>query len=108
MQCRLPPPTSPVLPAHLLFVSANPPPPRPQDDVLNSTHLAYMPALNSLLGSRGTRFANTISSTSVCCPARVSLLTGRLAHCSNVTSNWAPTGERGSGGREGCWRGWRR
>ncbi|EFJ52546.1 hypothetical protein VOLCADRAFT_86751 [Volvox carteri f. nagariensis] len=63
-----------------------------QDEVLNSTHPAYMPALSSLLGSEGTRFANTLVSTSVCCPARVSLLTGRLAHCTNVTSNWAPMG----------------
>ncbi|GLI61011.1 hypothetical protein VaNZ11_003273 [Volvox africanus] len=63
-----------------------------QDEVLNSTHPAYMPALNYLLGARGTRFANTLVSTSVCCPARVSLLTGRLAHCSNVTANWAPMG----------------
>lgn len=56
-----------------------------------------MPALNSLVGSRGIRFTNTLVSTSVCCPARVSLLTGRLAHCTNVTSNWAPMGG---------WMGW--
>ncbi len=69
----------------------------PQDDILNSTHRTYMPALNRLLGDGGTRFSNTLVSTSVCCPARVSLLTGRLPHCTNVTANWFPAGEGGGG-----------
>ncbi|KAG2447066.1 hypothetical protein HYH02_007817 [Chlamydomonas schloesseri] len=30
--------------------------------------------------------------TGLCCPARTSLLTGKLAHCTNVTSNYYPPG----------------
>ncbi|KAG2444333.1 hypothetical protein HXX76_001089 [Chlamydomonas incerta] len=51
-----------------------------------------MPALNRHLGSGGTRLANFIVPTGVCCPARTSLLTGKLAHCNNVTSNYYPSG----------------
>ncbi|KAG2492462.1 hypothetical protein HYH03_009403 [Edaphochlamys debaryana] len=47
-----------------------------------------MPALHRLLGQGGTRLSNFLVSTGVCCPARTSLLTGRLAHCTNVTSNF--------------------
>ncbi|KAG2492464.1 hypothetical protein HYH03_009405 [Edaphochlamys debaryana] len=66
-----------------------------QDDVLNSTHPHYMPALHRLLGQGGTRLSNFLVSTGVCCPARTSLLTGRLAHCTNVTSNYYDTKQGG-------------
>ncbi|GFR41740.1 hypothetical protein Agub_g2493 [Astrephomene gubernaculifera] len=63
-----------------------------QDDILNSTHPYYMPALNKYLAQGGTRLSNFVVSTGVCCPARVSLLSGKYAHCTNVTGNWYPSG----------------
>ncbi|KAG2488047.1 hypothetical protein HYH03_013352 [Edaphochlamys debaryana] len=63
-----------------------------QDEVLRSAEPEYMPAVNSLIGGKGMRFSNMVVPTSVCCPARVSALTGRLAHCTNVTGNWVPSG----------------
>ncbi|KAG2496607.1 hypothetical protein HYH03_005428 [Edaphochlamys debaryana] len=58
-----------------------------QDDILNSTHPYYMPYLNTHLGQGGTRLSNFLVSTGLCCPARTSLFTGRLAHCHNITAN---------------------
>ncbi|GFR47079.1 hypothetical protein Agub_g8766 [Astrephomene gubernaculifera] len=83
------PPPAPQQPNFVLILTDD------QDEVLNSTHAAYMPALQRLLGSRGTRFANTQVPTSVCCPSRVALLTGKMPHCTNVTANWAPAGAWG-------------
>ncbi|PNW88050.1 hypothetical protein CHLRE_01g012126v5 [Chlamydomonas reinhardtii] len=51
-----------------------------------------MPALNRLLGAGGTRMSNFVVPTGLCCPARTSLLTGKLAHCTNVTTNYYPSG----------------
>ncbi|KXZ50457.1 hypothetical protein GPECTOR_16g631 [Gonium pectorale] len=51
-----------------------------------------MPALNQHLARGGTRLTNFLVSTGVCCPARVSALSGKLAHCTNVTGNWYPSG----------------
>lgn len=59
---------------------------------MNSTHPYYMPALNSLIAAQGTRLSNFLVSTGVCCPARASVLTGKLAHCTNVTGNSFPAG----------------
>ncbi|KAG2494095.1 hypothetical protein HYH03_007734 [Edaphochlamys debaryana] len=63
-----------------------------QDYLLNSTHRAYMPKLNALLGDRGLHLPNFLVSSSLCCPSRVSLLTGRFTHNHNLTSNQAPQG----------------
>ncbi|KAG2485149.1 hypothetical protein HYH03_016135 [Edaphochlamys debaryana] len=63
-----------------------------QDDVMNTTHPYYMPALNRHLAQGGTRLPNFLVSTGVCCPARVSAFTGRYAHCTNITGNSYPSG----------------
>ncbi|KAG2444328.1 hypothetical protein HXX76_001084 [Chlamydomonas incerta] len=62
------------------------------DDVYNSSSRRFMPVLNRLVGDTGTRLSNFIVSTGVCCPSRTSILTGKLAHCHNVTSNYFPEG----------------
>lgn len=76
---NIPPPQDPFMFAHELS----------QDDVYNSTGPKYMPALNRLLGAGGTRMSNFVVPTGLCCPARTSLLTGKLAHCTN--GKWRST-----------------
>ena len=70
---------------------------------MNSTHPYYMPALNALIAAQGTRVSNFLVSTGVCCPARASVLTGKLAHCTNVTGNSFPAGGVGMCVREKGW-----
>ncbi|HJV03851.1 MAG TPA: sulfatase [Actinomycetota bacterium] len=52
--------------------------------------LAVMPKTLALLGGRGTRYANAVATTPVCCPSRASIFTGRYAHNHEVTSNTTP------------------
>src|SRR5687768_5232844 len=54
--------------------------------------LAGMPQVRRLLVDRGTTFGNAMVPTSLCCPSRASLLTGRFAHDTGVWSNSRPTG----------------
>ena len=54
--------------------------------------LAAMPQVQRLLVDPGTTFANAMVPTSLCCPSRASLLTGRFAHDTGVWSNSRPTG----------------
>ena len=54
--------------------------------------LAGMPQVQRLLVDRGTTFGNAMVPTSLCCPSRASLLTGRFAHDTGVWSNSRPTG----------------
>ncbi|RAL10658.1 sulfatase family protein [Aspergillus homomorphus CBS 101889] len=61
-----------------------------QDLHLNS--LDYMPKLQRYLGNEGTKFEKHFCTIAVCCPSRVSLLTGRLAHNTNVTDVNPPYG----------------
>jgi N-acetylglucosamine-6-sulfatase len=61
------------------------------DDQEAST-LRYMPKTRALIGRRGVEFADAQSSFPLCCPARVSLLTGQYAHNHGVTSNFVPQG----------------
>ncbi len=68
-----------------------------QDELLNSTHPHYMPALDKHLAQGGTRLSDFTVPTPVCCPARAALLTGQYPHCSNVTANFYPGGEQGRG-----------
>ncbi|KAG2448680.1 hypothetical protein HYH02_006037 [Chlamydomonas schloesseri] len=63
-----------------------------QDYLLNSTDRKYMPKLHRYIGDQGLHLNNFIVTSSLCCPSRVSLLTGRLTHNHNVTSNQAPQG----------------
>jgi hypothetical protein len=61
-----------------------------QDLLLDSVH--YMPNLNKHLAQEGTFYRNHFVTTALCCPSRVSLLTGRLAHNTNVTDVNPPYG----------------
>lgn len=61
-----------------------------QDLHLNS--LDYMPNLQRLIGDEGTVFERHFCTIAVCCPSRVSLMTGKLAHNTNVTDVVPPYG----------------
>jgi arylsulfatase len=63
-----------------------------QDLHLNS--LDYMPKLQKLVGDQGTIFERHFCTIAVCCPSRVSLMTGKLAHNTNVTDVVPPYGTR--------------
>ncbi|MDP8956262.1 MAG: sulfatase [Actinomycetota bacterium] len=51
-----------------------------------------MPALRRGLAQRGITFRNAYVPTSLCCPSRVSLLTGNYAHTTGVWHNQPPLG----------------
>ncbi|KAF2090685.1 putative arylsulfatase [Saccharata proteae CBS 121410] len=61
-----------------------------QDLRLNS--LDYQPLLNKYIKEQGTTFNQHFCTISICCPSRVSLLTGKAAHNTNVTDVKAPYG----------------
>jgi arylsulfatase A-like enzyme len=61
-----------------------------QDLKLNS--LSYTPLTMKHMAKKGTTFTNHFVTTALCCPSRVSLLTGRLAHNTNVTDVHPPFG----------------
>ncbi|KAJ5808977.1 hypothetical protein N7474_010246 [Penicillium riverlandense] len=61
-----------------------------QDLQLNS--VAYTPLIAKHLRDKGTAFANHFVTTSLCCPSRVSLWSGKLAHNTNVTDVSPPYG----------------
>ena len=62
------------------------------DVMLNSSHRAYLPRTWDLIADQGTVFDNMVVSMAWCCPSRVSLLTGKLVHNSNITSSNLPNG----------------
>ncbi|KAH8890454.1 Arylsulphatase [Thozetella sp. PMI_491] len=61
-----------------------------QDDMLNST--SFMPRLRQHVIEQGTHFTNHFTTTAICCPARVSLWTGKQPHNTNVTDVDPPYG----------------
>ncbi|RYP60222.1 hypothetical protein DL769_008211 [Monosporascus sp. CRB-8-3] len=61
-----------------------------QDLLLDS--LDYQPLLKRHITDQGTTFSKHYCTISICCPSRVSLLTGRAAHNTNVTDVSAPYG----------------
>jgi arylsulfatase A-like enzyme len=61
-----------------------------QDLHLNS--LKYMPKLQRLIRDEGTTFERHFCTIAICCPSRVSLMTGKLAHNTNVTDVNPPYG----------------
>jgi len=63
-----------------------------QDLHLNS--LDYMPLVKKHLGREGTFYRRHYCTISICCPSRVSLLTGKAAHNTNVTDVSPPYGKR--------------
>lgn len=63
------------------------------DQDLQLDSLSYMPILQHQLQNKGTFYENHFVPTALCCPARVSLLTGRYAHNTNVTNVVPPYGK---------------
>ncbi|CAI6341932.1 unnamed protein product [Periconia digitata] len=61
-----------------------------QDQLLDSTD--YMPFVQKHLGEQGTFYQRHYCTIAVCCPSRVSLLTGKAAHNTNVTDVAPPYG----------------
>ena len=64
-----------------------------QDLMMNSTHPAYMPNVNKWIVDQGLSVDYFTACTSLCCPSRTNLMTGRLTHNTNLTSNQSPYGE---------------
>lgn len=62
------------------------------DQDLRLDSLSYMPLLRQHLQDQGTFYENHFVPTALCCPARVTLLTGRYAHNTNVTNVQPPYG----------------
>ncbi|RMJ20911.1 Arylsulfatase, partial [Aspergillus sp. HF37] len=76
---------NPSKPPNFLFVLTD-----DQDLQLNSP--AYMPKTLSRVKDKGVDYTNHFVTTSLCCPSRVSLWTGRQAHNTNVTDTDPPWG----------------
>jgi arylsulfatase A-like enzyme len=65
------------------------------DQDLELDSVAYTPLIQKHLRDKGTFFRNHFVTTSLCCPSRVSLWTGRQAHNTNVTDVHPPYGKYG-------------
>ncbi|PVH67886.1 Arylsulphatase [Cadophora sp. DSE1049] len=61
-----------------------------QDSHLNSVD--YMPILQKRIAEQGTTYTKHFCTIALCCPSRVSLLTGKMAHNTNVTDVAPPYG----------------
>ncbi|KAL3457657.1 Arylsulphatase [Aspergillus heterothallicus] len=62
------------------------------DQDLHLDSLNYMPKLKRMIADEGTVFEKHFCTIAVCCPSRVSLMTGKLAHNTNVTDVNPPYG----------------
>ncbi|KAH8172464.1 sulfatase domain-containing protein [Sarocladium implicatum] len=61
-----------------------------QDTHMNS--LDYMPRLDKHLTQKGTSYSKHYCTVAICCPSRVNLWTGQMAHNTNVTDVSPPYG----------------
>ncbi|KAF5597979.1 arylsulfatase [Fusarium pseudoanthophilum] len=62
------------------------------DQDVHMESLKHMPLLKKQMADQGTLYTRHYCTTAICCPARVSILTGRLSHNTNVTDVVAPYG----------------
>lgn len=62
------------------------------DQDLHMNSLDYLPYINKHLTQKGTLFKKHFCTTAICCPARVTLWTGKAAHNTNVTDVSPPYG----------------
>ena len=77
--------------------SAAIPGPRPNVVVITTDDqtfdsVRFMPRVNALLAAQGTSFTRNFASVPLCCPSRVSFLTGQYGHNHGVLSNDPPRG----------------
>jgi hypothetical protein len=72
-----------------------------QDLHLNS--LNYQPSVQKHFAQEGTWFKKHFCTVALCCPSRVSFLTGKAAHNTNVTDVSAPYGTTKTGLRTCRW-----
>jgi N-acetylglucosamine-6-sulfatase len=54
--------------------------------------MSVMPKTQEMVGERGVAFRRSYATFPLCCPARVTFLTGQYAHNHGVTGNLAPEG----------------
>ncbi len=54
--------------------------------------MQYMPLTSNLLNAETVRFTRGFVTTSLCCPSRASILTGRFVHNHGVLTNALPNG----------------
>lgn len=62
------------------------------DQDVHLSSLDYMPLVRKHLVDKGTYYDKHYCTTAVCCPARVTLLTGKAAHNTNITDVNPPYG----------------
>ncbi|KAI0096218.1 Arylsulphatase [Nemania sp. FL0031] len=62
------------------------------DQDLEMGSIEYMPLLDKYLRAKGTTYERHYCTTALCCPARASILTGKMAHNHNVTDVVMPFG----------------
>jgi arylsulfatase A-like enzyme len=62
------------------------------DQDVRLSSLDYMPLVKKHLIERGTYYDKHYCTTAVCCPARVTLMTGKAAHNTNITDVNPPYG----------------
>ncbi|TDZ40492.1 Arylsulfatase [Colletotrichum spinosum] len=62
------------------------------DQDLHMNSLDYVPLIKKHLIDQGTLYKKRFCTAAICCPARVSLWTGKAAHNINVTDVFAPYG----------------
>lgn len=62
------------------------------DQDMHLSSLAYQPSVQKHFAEQGTWFQKHFCTVSQCCPSRVSLLTGKAAHNTNVTDVTPPYG----------------
>ena len=64
------------------------------DQDLRLQSLDYLPLIKKHLADEGTTYKRHYCTTAICCPARVSLWTGKQAHNTNVTDVSPPYGKQ--------------
>lgn len=64
------------------------------DQDLHLGSMDYMPLTRKHLGKQCSFYSKHYCTISICCPSRVSLLTGKAAHNTNVTDVSPPHGKR--------------
>lgn len=63
------------------------------DQDLHMNSLDYLPQIKKHLIDHGTLYKKHFCTTAICCPSRVSILTGKLSHNTNVTDVFPPYGK---------------